>query len=145
MCRREEVFLHQNAVTPFNPLELDPDFPKITRPTPQRPQRPKVHFEQDGKNLKLKVIGSGKVKVGFKLRTDDNYRISGVFAREVRISADGPDVRLKRTKIKKYRSFHPDGRSMGRIGRHQTGSEIKEKEKIEGEGIFTGEENIKSK
>ena len=85
------------------------------------------------------------MKVGFKLRTDDNYRISGVFAREVKISADGPDVRLKRTEIKKYRSFHPDGRSMGRIGRHQTGSEIKEKEKIEGEGIFTAGREYKIK
>ena len=85
------------------------------------------------------------MKVGFRLRTNDNYRISGVFAREVKISADGPDVRLKRTEIKKYRSFHPDGRSMGRIGRHQTGSEIKEKEKIEGEGIFTAGREYKIK
>ena len=34
----KKSFFTQNAVTPFNPLELDPDFPKITKPTPQRPQ-----------------------------------------------------------------------------------------------------------
>ena len=34
---------------------------------------------------------------------------------------------------------------MGRIGRHQTGSEIKEKEKIEGEGIFTAGREYKIK
>ena len=50
----KKSFFTQNAVTPFNPLELDKDFPKITRPTPQRPQKPKVHFEQDGKKSEVK-------------------------------------------------------------------------------------------
>jgi hypothetical protein len=122
---QKKSFFTQNAVTPFNPLELDKDFPKITRPRPQKPQKPKVHFEQDGKNLKLKVIGSGKVKIGFRLKTDDNFITSGVFAEEVRISADGPNVRLKRKRNSKGR--------------------IKEKEKIDGEGVFTAgrEYNIK--
>ena len=119
-----KTFFTQNAVTPFNPLELDKDFPKITKPRPEKPRKPKVNFEQDGKNLKLKVTGSGKVKIGFRLKTDDNFRTAGVFAEEIRISADGPDVFLKRARIK------------GRI---------KEKEKIDGEGVFTAgrEYNIK--
>lgn len=141
----KKTFFTQNAVTPFNPLELDKDFPKITKPRPEKPRKPQVNFERDGKNLKLKVTGSGKVKIGFRLKTDDNFRTSGVFAEEIRISADGPDVRLKRTKTKKYTAFHPDGRSRGRIGRQQTGTEIKEKEKIDGEGVFTAgrEYNVK--
>ena len=138
---QKKSFFTQNAVTPFNPLELDKDFPKITRPRPQKPQKPKVHFEQDGKNLKLKVIGSGKVKIGFQLKTDDNQFISGVFAEEVRISADGPDVKLKRTKTKR---FNASGKSRFQ-GRDKYSFSIKEKEKINGEGVFTAgrEYNIK--
>ena len=130
---QKKSFFTQNAVTPFNPLELDKDFPKITRPRPQKPQKPKVHFEQDGKNLKLKVIGSGKVKIGFQLKTDDKQFISGVFAKEVRISADGSDVRLKR-EVKQISQ-----------GRGRYAERIKEKEKINGEGVFTAgrEYNIK--
>ena len=130
---QKKSFFTQNAVTPFNPLELDKDFPKITKPRPQKPQKPKVHFEQDGKNLKLKVIGSGKVKIGFQLKTDDNQFISGVFAREVKISADGSDVRLKR-----------DVKQISQ-GRGRYAERIKKKEKINGEGIFTAgrEYNIK--
>ena len=92
---------------------------------------PIANFEQDGKNLKLKVIGSGKVKIGFQLKTDDNQFISGVFAKEVKISADGPDVTLKRD-VKQI--------SQGR-GRYT--ERIKEKEKINGEGIFTAGKEYK--
>ena len=121
-------FFSANAVTPFNPLELDPDFPKIVKsqPQPQKPRKPKVNFEQNGKNLKLKVTGSGKVKIGFRLKTDDNFRTSGVFAKEVQISADGPNVVLRRTIT-------------------NTSGSIKEKETITAEGVFTAgkEYNIK--
>ena len=113
-------FFTQNAVTPFNPLELDKNFPKITKPKPEKPRKPKANFEQDGKNLKLKVTGSGKVKIGFQLKVDDNLRTSGVFAREVRINADGSSVNLKRD-IKEN-----NGRLVGR-----------EEETIKGEGVFT--------
>ena len=113
-------FFTQNAVTPFNPLELDKNFPKITKPKPEKPRKPKANFEQDGKNLKLKVTGSGKVKIGFQLKVDDNLRTSGVFAREVRINADGSSVNLKRDITEN------NGRLVGR-----------EEETIKGEGVFT--------
>ena len=113
-------FFTENAVTPFNPLELDKDFPKIKKSKPEKPRKPKANFEQDGKNLKLKVTGSGKVRIGFQLKVDDNLRTSGVFAREVRINADGSSVNLKRD-IKEN-----NGRLVGR-----------EEETIKGEGVFT--------
>ena len=134
-------FFSANAVTPYNPLELDPDFPKITRPQPQKPRRPKVNFEQNGKNLKLKVTGSGKVRIGFKLKTNDKQYISGVFAKEVQISADGPDVVLRRTITQRYNA---SGKARFQ-GRDKYTESIKEKETITAEGVFTAgrEYNIK--
>ena len=65
------------------------------------------------------------------MRTRDKQYISGVFAKEVKISADGSDVRLKRD-VKQI--------SQGR-GRYT--ERIKEKEKINGEGIFTAGKEYK--
>jgi hypothetical protein len=130
-------FFNRNGITPFNPLELDKEIPAVpptVAPTPF--VKPQAKFITRGGEVFLKVIGTGKATIGFKLKTDDNFVTSGVSAREVKISADGPDVLLKRTVVQSFRSYHPDGRDRGRIGRQGSG-EIKEKEKIKGSGEFT--------
>ena len=121
-------FFNKNGVTPFNPVELDREIPSVP-PTvaPVIPfKKPKTKFVRRDGNLFLKVIGRGKANIGFKLKVDDNLRTSGVFAREVRIQADGPDVRLKRD-IKSVRGI-------------LTG---KEKETVTGDGIFTAGKEYK--
>ena len=137
-------FFNRDGVTPFNPVELEPDIPAVppTVPKPAPFVKPKASFIQKGGNTYLKVIGTGKAKIGFRLKTDDNFVTSGVFAREVKISADGPDVLLKRTVVQDFKSYHPDGRSRGRIGRQRSG-EIKEEETIKGEGTFTAGKEYK--
>ena len=74
-------FFKTNAVTPFNPLELDTDFPDIKKSVTSTPRtKPQVKFITRDGVPKLKVIGSGKLKIGFKLKVNDNLRTSGVFA-----------------------------------------------------------------
>ena len=68
--------------------------------------RPKVsstkvtaRFVRRGGENYLKVDGSGSAEISFRLRTDDNPRISGVFADKVRIGLPPNDfVELKRTR-----------------------------------------------
>ena len=137
-------FFNRDGITPFNPVELDKEIPAVPPTVPPAPfVKPKAKFITKNGEVFLKVIGTGKAKIGFKLKTDDNFKTSGVFAREVKISADGPDVLLKRTVIQKFRSYHPDGRYRGLIGRQRSGSEIKEKEKIKGVGEFTAGKEYK--
>ena len=98
MAVNQETSSVENGVTPFNPVELDKEIPAVPPTVPPTPfVKPKAKFIKRDGNLFLKVIGTGKAKIGFKLKTRDLYYISGVFAREVKISADGPDVRLKET------------------------------------------------
>ena len=125
-------FFSRSGVTPFNPVELDPEIPAVP-PTPKPAPfvKPKASFIQRGNDLFLKVIGTGRAKIGFRLRTRDKQYISGVFAKEVRISADGSDVRLKR-EVKQISQ-----------GRGRYAERIKEKEKINGEGIFTAGKEYK--
>ena len=119
-------FFSKNGVTPFNPVELDKEIPAVPPTVPPTPfVKPKAKFIKRDGNLFLKVIGTGKAKIGFKLKTRDLYYISGVFAREVKISADGPDVRLIR-----------DAKKVS-IGRGRYTERIKEKETIKGVGEFT--------
>ena len=119
-------FFSKNGVTPFNPVELDKEIPAVPPTVPPTPfVKPQAKFIRRGNDLFLKVIGTGKAKIGFKLKTRDLYYISGVFAREVKISADGPDVRLIR-----------DAKKIS-IGRGRYTERIKEKETIKGVGEFT--------
>ena len=115
-------FFNRDGITPFNPVELDKEIPAVP-PTvnPVVPfSKPKAKFiRRDGKVF-LKVIGKGKANIGFKLKVDDNLRTSGVFAKEIRINADGTPVRLKRD---------INVRNGSLVGR--------EKETIQGEGTFT--------
>ena len=118
-------FFNRDGITPFNPVELDKEIPAVPPTVPPTPfVKPKAKFiRRDGKTF-LKVIGNGKVNIGFKLKTDDNFVTSGVFAREVKVSADGPDVILKRKVI-------------GVGGRGNSTGRIKEKETIKESGVFT--------
>ena len=76
-----------------------------------------ARFVRRGGENYLKVDGSGSAEISFRLRTDDNPRISGVFADKVRIGLPPNDfVELKRTRT-----------GAGRI---------KEKEVITGSAVF---------
>ena len=75
-----------------------------------------ARFIKRDNNDYLKVDGSGSAEITFKLRTNDNPRVSGVFASEIRIGIPPNDfIELKRSR---------------------TGSRIKEKELITGSAIF---------
>ena len=128
-------FFSRYAVTPFNPLEVDPeiiDVKPIEKPAPV--EKPKVKFQRRGGpngDLFLKVIGSGKVKIGFKLKVDDSLITSGLAVRDVKIESDGGNINLKRD-IKDVN-----------LGRGQNRLVGKEKEKIKGSGEFTGGKTYK--
>ena len=128
-------FFSRYAVTPFNPLEVDPeiiDVKPIEKPAPV--EKPKVKFQRRGGpngDLFLKVIGSGKVKIGFKLKVDDSLITSGLAVRDVKIESDGGNINLKRD-IKDVN-----------LGRGQNRLVGKEKEKIKGSGDFTGGKTYK--
>ncbi len=128
-------FFSRYAVTPFNPLEVDPeiiDVKPIEKPAPV--EKPKVKFQRRGGpngDLFLKVIGSGKVKIGFKLKVDDSLITSGLAVRDVKIESDGGNINLKRD-IKDVN-----------LGRGQNRLVGKEKEKIKGYGEFTGGKTYK--
>ena len=123
-------FYKDNAVTPFNPLELDADFSKIKKSNSSGTSKPQVKFVTRSGVPKLKIIGAGKVKVGFKLKVNDNLTTSGVFARQVDIQSDTGLIQLKRN-ISERKTF--GGRGPDRIS--LVGSE---EETLFGVGEFTG-------
>jgi hypothetical protein len=83
-----------------------------------------VRFVRRGGETYMKVEGSGSVDISFRLRADDNPRISGVFADKIRIGLPPNDfLELKRTRT----GVGGRGRSKGRI---------KEKEVITGTASF---------
>ena len=127
-------FFNRDGITPFNPVELDKEIPAVPPTVPSPPfVKPQAKFITKNGEVFLKVIGTGKAKIGFKLKTDDNFVTSGVFAREVKISADGADVLLKRTETSR---FNASGKSRFQ-GRPAYDRKLKEKEKIKGSGEFT--------
>ena len=96
-------FFNKDGITPFNPVELDKEIPAVPPTPPPAPfVKPKAKFIKRNGEVFLKVIGTGKARIGFKLKTDDNFVTSGVFARKVKVSADGPDVILERTEEKRF-------------------------------------------
>ena len=128
-------FFNENAVTPFNPLEIDPDYPDIKKrdknPSASPPKgKAQVKFIERGGVPKLKITGSGKVKVGFKLKVNDNLVTSGVFARQVDIQTDDGLIQLKRDITEG--SYYP-GRGRG----NSTVLRGEERENIFGSGVFT--------
>ena len=135
-------FFNKDGITPFNPVELDKEIPAVpptVKPTPF--VKPQAKFIKRNGEVFLKVIGTGKAKIGFKLKTDDNFVTSGVFARKVKVSADGPDVILERTEQKR---FNASGKSRFQ-GRDAYNRRIKEKETIKGSGEFTAGKEYKVK
>jgi len=72
-------------------------------------------INRDGKNY-LKVDGSGTAEISFRLRVDDNPRISGVFAEKVKIGLPPNDYVL--------------------LSRSRSGGGYKEKEVITGSDVF---------
>ena len=86
-------FFNKYAVLPF-----DPQGEKITRTQTieVEKEKPIVSFDTDEGNIYLKVSGSGRVKVDFKLKVDDNLITSGLALREVSIENDGDLLKLVR-------------------------------------------------
>jgi hypothetical protein len=83
-----------------------------------------VRFVRRGGETYMKVEGSGSVDISFRLRADDNPRISGVFADKIRIGLPPNDfLELKRTRT-------------GVGGRGNSKGRIKEKEVITGTASF---------
>ena len=122
-------FFKTNAVTPFNPLELDTDFPDIKKSVTSTPRtKPQVKFITRDGVPKLKVIGSGKLKIGFKLKVNDNLRTSGVFARQVDIQTDTGIIQLKRDITERITTGRGGGRTV---------IEGREREELFGSGEFT--------
>ena len=126
-------FFNDNAITPFNPLEIDPEYPNVKKrdknPSAAPPKtKPQIKFINRGGIPKLKITGSGKVKVGFKLKVNDNLRTSGVFARQVDIQTDNGFIQLKRDITERVTTGRGGGRTV---------LEGSEREEIFGSGIFT--------
>ena len=94
-------FFNRDGITPFNPVELDKEIPAVPPTVPPSPfVKPQVKFERRGGpngDLFMKVIGTGKAKIGFKLKVDDSLRTSGLAVRDVKIKSDDGDVKLKRS------------------------------------------------
>ncbi len=113
-------FFSKLAVTPFNPLEVDPeiiDVKPIEKPAPV--EKPKVKFERKGGptgDLFMKVTGVGKVLIGFILKVDDNPGTSGSFASKVKIGRPPNDYLL--------------------LERSKSGGKYREKETIKGSAVF---------
>ena len=119
--RRGSDFLNRFGVLPFDPgKEVVRDVPASN----SKLEKPQVKLVSNGRNLGLKVTGTGQVKVNFKLKVDDNLITSGVFAKEVIINTDTEQVTLRRD-IKT--------RQAGR-GTYLSG---KKRETIYGSGVFT--------
>ena len=120
-------FFNKYAVLPF-----DPQGEKITRTEiiEVENEKPTVSFDTDGGNIYLKVSGSGRVKVDFKLKVDDNLITSGLALREVTIENDGDLLKL-------VRNITEDSRYPGRGRPSVTVLRGKERETIFGSAEFT--------
>ena len=81
-------FFNKYAVLPF-----DPGVEEVAG------EEPKAMFERDGGNLYLKVTGTGRMKVDFEMKIDDNQTTSGLVLKEISIQNDGDLLRLRRGRI----------------------------------------------
>ena len=127
-------FLNRFGILPFDPTAVAKIEKKRTKTVEIGPTGapPRVKFEigDDGKNY-LRVVGNGRVKVGFEMKVNDSTRISGLALREVKIQADDGEILMDREKT--------TTRTIGR-GRRQrtiTTSRISKKSKHTGIGIFS--------
>ena len=93
-----------------------------------------ARFVKRGNQVFLKVDGSGSAEINFSLKTDDNPRTSGVFARSIKIGKGPNDsVELERTNNKRYNA---SGKSRF-MGGPEYIDRIEERETIKGGSVFT--------
>ena len=127
---KDADFFNQLGILPFDPTEVAKVEKKRTRTVEISPTGapPSVKFELDdnGKNY-LRVIGNGRVKVGFELNVNDSPRRSGLALREVKIQADNGEILMDRevTSTRRY----------GR--RTRTTTYIPKKSRHKGIGVFS--------
>ncbi len=92
-------FVNKFGVLPFDPTAVAKIEKKRKRTVESVPTGapPSVKFEvgDDGITY-LKVIGNGRVKVGFQLNVNDNPRRAGLAVREIKIQADDGEIFMKR-------------------------------------------------
>ena len=104
-------------------------------PSPAPPEvKPQVKFIDKDGVPKLKITGIGKVKIGFKLKVDDNLVTSGVFARQIDIQTDNGFIQLKRDISERV--------TTGRGNTTYTSFGGKEKEKYLGLGFLLLDRNM---
>ena len=90
---KDSNFISRFGVLPFDPTEVV----KIEKKVPVVPPSVKFEVGDDGKTY-LKVIGKGRVKVGFEMDVDDEVgNRFGAAVREVKIFSDEGQIILKRT------------------------------------------------
>lgn len=133
-------FFSKFGITPFNPLEIDPEI-KDVKPTKSSEESGdiKVKFRRKGGpngDLFLKVIGKGKAKIEFQLKVDDNPTTSGLALREVSIENDGDLLKL-------VRNIEKQVRAVSRGVRYQYQYSGNKKETITGSAEFTGGKEYK--
>ena len=81
-------FFNKYAVLPFDP-QGDKKIKSVS-------ETPKAFFENERGNIYLKVTGSGRMKIDFEMKVDDNLQTSGLALREVRIETDNNLLTLRR-------------------------------------------------
>jgi hypothetical protein len=81
-------FFNKYAVLPFDP-QGDKKIKSVS-------ETPKAFFENERGNIYLKVTGSGRMKIDFEMKVDDNLQTSGLALREVRIETDTDLLTLRR-------------------------------------------------
>ena len=81
-------FFNRYGVLPFDP-QGDKKIKSVS-------ETPKAFFENERGNIYLKVTGSGRMKIDFEMKVDDNLSISGLALREVKIETDNDLLILRR-------------------------------------------------
>ena len=125
---KDSNFINQFGILPFDPTPVAKIEKKVKKTVDVVTTPPNVKFEvgADGKNY-LKVVGNGRVKVGFEMRVNDSVRRSGLALREVKIQADDGEILMDREVERGYR-----------YGKHRrSATYIPKKSRHTGIGIFT--------
>ena len=101
---KDANFLNRFGVLPFDPTAVGKIEKTVTSSVEVAPTGPppSVKFEigssvEEFGKLYLRIVGNGKVKVGFQLRVyDQQYEGSAAAVRDVRIQADDGEILMKR-------------------------------------------------
>jgi len=94
--KKDADFINTYGISPVSPsiVERDAD---ILAEDAEESLGAKFIYEDD--KVYLKVTGEGKVKVGFRLKIDDNPDSNGLAITEAKIECDGEDIRIRRGMI----------------------------------------------